>query len=129
MESNAGRRLPGIKQLAKRFNSLRDRLAQEAPTRRLANVSIPMAVDIDQLFDTNANPAMWMEEGQIEHGPHAPPYLTNLEVQQGIGALLVQDRGEEESHRLRHELGALVQWISGNLQRVDWTLSNCTGKG
>jgi hypothetical protein len=127
MDSSAGRRMPGIKQLAKRFNTLRDTLAQEAARRRL-KVSIPLAVDINKLFDTNANPGMWMEEGHIELSSSPLPYLTNVSVQQGIGALLVQDRGGEESNRLRHELEVLVQWVSLNLQKVDIAISNCQGK-
>jgi hypothetical protein len=127
MDSSAGRRLPSIKQLARKFNTRRDTLAQEAATRRL-KVSIPLMVDVNKLFDTDANPGMWMEEGHIELSSYPPAYLTNVLVQQGIGALLVQDRGEEESNRLRHELGVLVQWVSCNLQKVDAAISNCQGK-
>lgn len=127
MESSASQRLPGLKQLARRFNSLRDTLAQEAAKRGL-NVCIPLAVDVDRLFDTDANPAMWMEEGQIRQSASPPGYMTDPSVQQGIGALLVQDRGEEESNRLGHELKTLVKWISQNLKKVEAAISFCKGK-
>lgn len=126
MESNTARRLPGIKQLARRFNAMRDTLAQEAARKRL-NVTIPLAVNVEQLFNTDANLSMWMEDGQI--GESSPAYLTNPAVQQGIGSILVQDRGEEESHRLKHELEALVQWVTSNLQNVEHAITRCKGEG
>jgi len=126
MESSAKRRLPGIKQLAQRFNALQKSVAEEARRKRL-RVPVPQPVDITQLFNTDANPAMWMENGQIEELPSPPPYLTDPSVQQGIGAVLAQDRGEEESHRLKHELASLINWITSNLNKTDAAMSSCKG--
>src|SRR5277367_4740863 len=56
-----------------------------------------------------------------------PAYLIDSAVQSGIGALLSQDRGEEESHRLKHELQSMVGWVSRNLQKAQHALTSCSG--
>lgn len=91
------------------------------------SASLPTPLEVDQLFNPDANQHMWMEQG-LEEGDTAPPaYLSDPGVREGISAMLVLDRAEEEEHRLTAEASAMIQWLSSQLMKTKQVLQSCNG--
>jgi hypothetical protein len=60
---------------------------------------VPASLNIDQLFNTEENPEMWLETGLADDDDVEPPqYLYDEEVKSGIAAMPMKDRAEEEHH-------------------------------
>ena len=88
------------------------------------SASLPMALEVDQLFNPDANQHMWMEQ----EGDTAPPaYLSDPGVREGISTMLVLDCAEEEEHRLTAEASAMIQWLSSQLMKTKQVLQSCNG--
>lgn len=116
-EDSIARRVPGIKQLAARYNSICNRLQNHCHRKYYPALALPAPLDIDQLFNTNANPEMWLETGLDPEDLTEPPqYLYDEAVKSGISAMLMKDRAEEEKHRLQSELRIMISWLTSNLE-------------
>jgi len=70
---------------------------------------------------------MWMEQGLDDSRGQPAAYLHNPKIREGISAMLVLDRAEEEEYRLTTEGNAMVQWLGSQLRRVDHVLTLCKG--
>ena len=57
-----------------------------------------------------------------------PPYLADDNVSRGIMSLLVQDRVKEEIFHLQEEHRVMINWLSGQIQNLKATISNCNGQ-
>jgi len=91
-------------------------------------VGLPTPLDVDQLFNTEANPEMWLETGLDEDDPIQPPqYLYDEGVKSGISAMLMKDQEEEEQYRLESKLKIMISWINYSLQAVEAAIAQCTG--
>ncbi len=88
----------------------------------------PTPLNMDRLFDPEANQHMWMSQGLYQSGGQPPPYMFDSRVREGISAKLVLDRAEEEEHRLQKEAVSMAQWISSQLENTDHALKACTGQ-
>ncbi|KAF8304858.1 hypothetical protein DL93DRAFT_2066735 [Clavulina sp. PMI_390] len=128
--NSISRKTPGIKALARRYNSMCQELSSHAKKRYYPNASIPLPLDVAELFNPEANAAMWMDSVSDDSNPaDAPPaYLTDPAVQSGIMGWLGLQRCKEEESRLLGEMRRLVGWISEEIDAVDKALSLCEGK-
>jgi hypothetical protein len=70
---------------------------------------------------------MWMEQGLDDGRGQPAAYLHNPQIREGISAMLVLDRAEEEEHQLTMEGNTMVQWLGSRLRRVNHALSLCQG--
>lgn len=128
-DDSIARRTPGIKQLAARYNTVCSSLQNHPHRQNHPNIGIPGALDLDQLFNTEANQEMWLETGLEDDNPIEPPrYLYDESVKSGISAMLVKDRAVEERHRLECELKLMTEWVRSSLCAVENAINLCTGK-
>src|SRR5260370_12119500 len=99
-EDSIARRTPAIQQLAARYNSICLRLQNHLLQKVHSTVGLPTPLDVDQLFNTEANPEMWLETGLDEDDPiQHPQYLYDDAVKSGISAMLMKDQAEEEQYQ------------------------------
>ena len=92
------------------------------------NVGLPAPLNLEQLFNADANQEMWLETGlEEEDVADVPRYLYDNAVKSGIGAMLMRDRTMEEEGRLMVELGSMIDWTSSSLHAVENAISMCTG--
>jgi hypothetical protein len=131
-DNSIAHKTPGIKTLARRYNTMCQDLASHPSKRYHPNASIPPPLDIPGLFNLEANSPMWMDAKASltydEDEAHVPPaYLANPKVQEGIlGWLGLQRCQEEESHLLA-EIEGLLSWMSSQIKAINNALSNCKG--
>jgi hypothetical protein len=127
-EDSMARRIPGIRELARRYNAFCVELDKHPNRQKHASASVPAPLDVDQLFDpeAKANQHMWTEQG-LEEGGGPPGYLHDPKIREGISAVLVLDRAEEEEHRLAAEASAMVQWLGTQLTKTNQALQLCKG--
>src|SRR6266478_9386830 len=127
-EDSIACRTPAIQQLAARHNSICLRLQNHLLWKVHSTVGLPTPLDVDQLFNTEANPEMWLETGLDEDDPIQPPrYLYDEGVKSGISAMLMKDWAEEEWYQLESELKIMISWINSSLQAVEAAIAQCTG--
>lgn len=128
-DNSIARRTPGIRQLATRYNEMRARLLNHPLRRYHKTVGIPAMLDIDQLFNTEANQEMWLETGLTEDDLAQPArYLHDEGVRSGVVAMLMRDRAEEECSRLESELKIMINWITSSLMATEKAILLCNGK-
>jgi hypothetical protein len=127
-EDSIARRIPGICELAKRYNTLCAELSNHPSQRNYPSATSPRALDVDQLFNLEANQHMWMEQGLDIGSAQPAAYLYDDRVREGVSALLVLDRAEEEEHWLTVEATTMAQWLGLQLKKVHQGLELCTGQ-
>lgn len=128
-EVGIARRTPGIKKLAGRYNALCSTLQKHSGRSRHPRVGIPAPLDIDELFNPEANGEMWLESGLTDDGPFQPPrYLYDESVKTGIVALLMKDRAKEENRRLTSELRLMIDWVHSAIEAVEKAIVLCKGE-
>lgn len=124
-EASIARRVPGIRETARKYNAL----CAELQKYKHGKKQLLLPLDINQLFDTNANPHMWVAEGMGGEGFEDPPaYLHDTDIREGIAALLVSDRAEEEMHRLSGQGKAMVRWLDLELKKTGHAIQICKGE-
>jgi hypothetical protein len=127
-EDSIARRVPGIRQLAQRYNALCTELNSPQGREALAAANPPDPLDIDQLFNPEANQHMWMGQGlEGESQTDPPEYLCNPKVREGINGMLALNRAKEEEERLQAEGSAMVTWLDTQLKKTQMALGACTG--
>ena len=127
MEDSIARRVPGIRQLAQRYNALCSELNSPQGRKALAPANPPNPLDMDQLFNPKANQHMWMGQGlEGEGDPNPPAYLCNPKAREGINAMLMLDCAKEEEC-LQAEGSAMVTWLDMQLKKTQMALRACTG--
>ena len=89
---------------------------------------MPACLDIDRLFNTEANPEMWLETGLTEDDGMVHRYLYDEQVKSGIVAMLMKDRAEEERHRLESELKIMIGWVRSGLEATEKAIILCKGE-
>ena len=128
MEDSIAHWVPGIRQLAQRYNALCSELNSPQGRKALAPANPPNPLDMDQLFNPKANQHMWMGQGlEGEGDPNPPAYLCNPKVREGINAMLTLDHAKEEEVRLQAEGSAMVTWLDTQLKKTQMALGACTG--
>ncbi|KAF7295824.1 hypothetical protein HMN09_01125500 [Mycena chlorophos] len=123
----AMRRDPGIKKLVKLFNKevttikklIRER---KAPTGAI----VPEPLNESSVFKLDIDDAIWSEVGLVDMPADIPEALLNADLRRCINALLVKQRGEEETHRLKREHGHLRIWFSTEWTATLRALAQCT---
>ncbi|KAF7305868.1 CxC2 domain-containing protein [Mycena chlorophos] len=121
------RRDPGIKKLVKLFNKevttikklIRER---KAPTGAI----VPEPLNESSVFKLDIDDAIWSEVGLVDMPADIPEALLNADLRRCINALLVKQRGEEETHRLKREHGHLRIWFSTEWTATLRALAQCT---
>lgn len=128
-DNSIARKTPGIKSLARRYNSMCEDLASHPSRRYYPNISMPPLLDIAELFNPDANTAMWMDESLNEDDEMTvpPAYLSDPKVQEGILGWLGLQRCEEEESRLIGEMEGLLHWISSQIIAIKQALTVCQG--
>ncbi|KAF9514017.1 hypothetical protein BS47DRAFT_1282585, partial [Hydnum rufescens UP504] len=88
------RRMPGIRALAKRYNTLCAQLSDmKARSAIHKNAVIPKPVDINGLFDIGVDDAIWEDAGLDGDAEEAPPaWLADEGIREGIKAMLMYDQ-------------------------------------
>jgi hypothetical protein len=71
---------------------------------------------------------MWMGQGLYESSGQPPAYMFDSRFRDGISAMLVLDRAEEEEHRLEMEAVIMAQWVRSQLENTDHALKACAGQ-
>jgi len=127
-EDSIAHRVPAIRVLAKRYNTMCAKLNTHSGQHKHPSAAPPTPLNMDRLFDPEANQHMWMSQGLYPSGGQPPPYLFDSRVREGISAKLVLDRAEEEEHRLQIEAVSMAQWIKSQLENTDHALKACTGQ-
>jgi len=127
-EDSIKRRTPAVRELAKRYNTLCQQLEKHAGRQRHPRLTMPTPVDLDTLFDTEANQHMWTETGIEPNGASPPGYVVNDNIKAGIAAMHAKDRAAEEIGRLGTELFSMVEWLRDRLEKIERALSLCTGE-
>lgn len=125
-DASIAQRVPGIKQLAKRYNTLCEELRRDPKVLQL-HIPLPEAVDIGELFNVDANPALWRDDILLTGSDVTEDYMTSDAVKLGITALLARDRYLEEEARLRQELKIMVDWSSSIHSKAEDALKHCEG--
>lgn len=125
-DASIAQRVPGIKQLAKRYNTLCVELAQNKHVIALG-VPLPQPVDVAELFNVDANPDLWRGDVLINGSSISDNYMSSDSIKLGIPAMLAKDRYEEEEYRLQQELAIMVQWVSSSLSNTDDAITHCKG--
>ncbi|KAF9511891.1 hypothetical protein BS47DRAFT_1283341, partial [Hydnum rufescens UP504] len=94
--------MPGIRALAKRYNTLCAQLSDmKAQSATHKNAVIPKPVDINDLFDIGVDDAIWEDAGLNGDAEEAPPaWLADEGIRDGIKAMLMYNCGKEEIQRL-----------------------------
>lgn len=82
-------------------------------------------LDLDQLFNPEANQHMWMGQGFGEDEA-ALEYLFNASVREGIPAVLILNQAKEEGVRLKVEGSAMITWVDMQLKKTQAALAACT---
>lgn len=127
-DASIARRTPGIRHLAAQYNKLCITLKTHHLRKYHQTLGVPACLDIDQLFNTEANPEMWLEAGLAEDDGMEHRYLYDEQVKSGIVAMLMKDRAEEERHRLESELKIMINWMDSSLQAAEKAIILCKGK-
>ncbi|KAJ8455492.1 hypothetical protein ONZ45_g18932 [Pleurotus djamor] len=114
------RREPGLQSLARQYNTMVDQMdslikAGKAPT----GATLPSKIPTSGLFLLDIDDPIWQDTGLEDETVAPPAWLADESVCEGIRALLIQDRCDEEDARLMHERRALQQWFS-----EEWTILN-----
>ena len=122
------RRVPGIRQLAQHYNTLCNELNSHQGQQAHLLAKPPTPLNIEQLFNPEANQHMWMGQGLGEEEVGPPEYLCNDAVREGIPAVLVLDRAKEEEVRLQAEGSAMIAWVDTQLKKVQVALGACAGQ-
>jgi len=125
-DNSIAQRVPSIKQLAKRYNVLCESLSKDPNVLNLG-ISLPQPVDILELFNVDANPSLWRDDGILRGANIEESYACSDSVQQGINAVLAMDRVKEEDYRLIQELRIMAEWIRSRLLKVDQSIARCQG--
>lgn len=125
-ESSIARRAPGIKAQALRYNKLVESVCRD-PIALTTQFVLPQQVNIAELYNPNANTFMWAAN-TLAPTTGAEPYVTNDDVRRGIAAVHMQDRAEEELHRLRQELNILGDWMTSELYKLRTAIELCKGE-
>jgi hypothetical protein len=86
----------------------------------------PEPLNINSLFDPDSNQHMWMEQ-DLNEAASAPRYMYDSQIREGIAAMLVLDRAEEEEHRLQAEAQTMGKWLGLQLKRLHWAIEACQG--
>jgi len=119
-------RLPSIKQLAKRYNFLCEMLSKDPNVLNL-HIRLPQPVDISDLFNVDANPLFWRDDGILSGANIQESYVSSDSVQLGINAVLAMERFKEEDYRLIQELKIMAEWVKSKLCKADHALAMCQG--
>ncbi|KAJ8487070.1 hypothetical protein ONZ45_g14459 [Pleurotus djamor] len=114
------RREPGLQSLARQYNTMVDKMdslikAGKAPT----GATLPSKIPTSGLFLLDIDDPIWQDTGLEDETVAPPAWLADESVCEGIRALLIQDRCDEEDARLMHERRALQEWFS-----EEWTIIN-----
>jgi hypothetical protein len=128
-DNSIARKTPGIKTLARRYNTMCQDLASHPSKQYYPNASIPPLLDVPQLFNLDANSPMWMDSSfNDEDESHVPPaYLADPKVHEGILGWLGLQRCQEEESRLLGEVDGLLSWTSSQINAINKALSICQG--
>jgi len=76
------------------------------------NAIAPKALDNDKLFSLEIDDPIWDDRGLTDNDMEVPLWLGNDQAHEGIRAMLMQDRCEEEKVFLQREANALAYWFS-----------------
>ena len=115
------RREPGIARLGKRYNDTCARMALLIRRRNAPRgATAPRPIPRDKMFGLDVDDEIWQDiepddengESDSEHSrqPAVPRWLGDQSVRDGIPAMLVLARCQEEERRLEGELYALSEW-------------------
>lgn len=126
-EDSIARRVPGIKATAKQYNALCSQLEQHKARSSHPSISPPQHLEIDNLFNPEANLHMWQDSGLDDDGEMIPSYLTQPGVRDGIAAMLMTRRVKEEQLRLSLEISHLTSWLASQLDGLERILNLCEG--
>ena len=127
LETHAGQQLkrkePGIQKLARTYNKLCDDMAQLIKDRCAPlGARVPSKVNIESLFKLDVDDDIWQDDGltsDMDNASEVPGWLGNDNVRQGIKALLLHDRCQEEKRRLLKERRSMQEWFT-----EEWDLAN-----
>jgi hypothetical protein len=87
------------------------------------NLPLPLPLST-QLATLRDQPGL-MEDMWISPSPgDTPKWLDDLDVREGIRAMLMQDRCIEETWRLRQEADNVSQWLRREMAAVELALHN-----
>ncbi|KAH6886114.1 hypothetical protein BKA70DRAFT_1377276 [Coprinopsis sp. MPI-PUGE-AT-0042] len=120
LQSQINRHQTGIISTLSRYNSLCNEMTKLVQTGKAPKGAIPpLPLARETLFSLDVDNPIWDDTGldDAEDRPDAPLWLSNKEVREGIKALLIVERCEEELARLKTECRALHQWV-----REEWDL-------
>ncbi|KAF9502919.1 hypothetical protein BS47DRAFT_1369925 [Hydnum rufescens UP504] len=86
-------RLPGIRALAKHYNTLCAQLSDmKSRSAIYKNAVIPTPVVVDQLFDMGVDDIIWQDAGlDVEVEDNPPAWLADEKIQDGIKAMLMYE--------------------------------------
>jgi len=121
IQSSISKQQPGIVALMNRYNQMCHDLQRmitqgQAPTNAVA----PRVLQRESLFKLDVDDPIWDDSGLEEQTGDIPPWLGDEEVQEGIKAWLVINRGKEELERLIVKGENMQRWM-----RDEWTKA-CT---
>ena len=129
IESALKKRAPGIKAQARRFNQIRADLVQMAmatPVRQ--QYTIPLPLDVDELFDFDGSGGMWADvDGGIDVEVVPPVWMADEDIRMAIPAMLQRRRAGEEVHRVKQEMVYLADSLFRRLRVVDALIQCCKG--
>jgi hypothetical protein len=112
------RREPALKTAIRKFNTYCDLLAKLAAAE--SNTSIPLPQHLSSKLGILRTDPCLMEDVWIEtrSGP-SPRWLTDVNVREGIRAMLKKDRCLEERRRLGLEADNLCRWFGCEVAAVE----------
>ncbi|KAJ3715448.1 hypothetical protein C8R42DRAFT_549560, partial [Lentinula raphanica] len=126
-EDTVKQRDGGIQSLARNYNKLCEKMAEQiakkrAPAHAIASRPIPMK----ELFSLDVDDAIWDDcglEGD-DDSVDPPLWLSDDQVRVGIQGILLRDRCDEELVRLKHEVLMMEEWFSEEWKVVIAGISN-----
>ncbi|KAF8290389.1 hypothetical protein DL93DRAFT_2174209 [Clavulina sp. PMI_390] len=119
------KREPSIKKLAIYFNTLVDSAITAAQGKKEALDLILPKLDLDQLYNPDANLHMWLEDKLPGRFGPLPGYIVDPKVREGIQAMLCLDRMKEEAERLKQERHTMIQWVTSQVHHLDCLVAAC----
>ena len=126
-DSSLKKRAPNVRKLANKYNAFVAQANENAETFNYPKEQIPAPLDVQHLYDLDANAHMWAASAILSQTNEFPPYLIDEGVRKGISAFQVLDRAREESIRLCEELRIMIKWLQAEIHGVDNALSQCEG--
>lgn len=124
--SSIARRSGTIKELAKRYNAQVAKVEKLIASRR-TTLATPQRIDIEKLYDTNANRFMWEASTRSDLEAQQPHYMADTRIQEGINGMLALERAKEELQVLGEELVIMVKWLNTRLNKTRLAVDCCSG--